>query len=129
MDSAVKKKILVVEDEAPLQKAIQAKLELGGYDVRAASTVDTALSILHELGSVDLIWLDHYLMGTKDGLDFVFMLKSGEQWKHIPIFLVSNTASPDKVTSYMSLGVDKYYLKADCRLDDILNDVREKIGV
>jgi hypothetical protein len=42
----------------------------------------------------------------------------------VPIFVVSNTASADKVQSYLQLGVNKYYTKADYRLDDIIKDIK-----
>lgn len=48
----------------------------------------------------------------------------GSKWKDVPIFVVSNTASADKVQSYLQLGVNKYYTKADYRLDDIIKDIK-----
>jgi hypothetical protein len=38
--------------------------------------------------------------------------------------VVSNTATQEKVQSYISLGVDKYYTKADYRLDAIIEDIK-----
>lgn len=116
--------ILVVEDEEPLINAIKAKLELSGFKVVSARSVAQAFGYLNDLRKVDLVWLDHYLLGKENGLDFVAKVKQdGAKFKEIPIFVVSNTASPDKVKTYLHLGVEKYYTKADYRLDDIIKDI------
>jgi len=117
--------ILVVEDETPLQEAIKAKLLNSGFEVTTARTVGQALGVLEDVGGISVIWLDHYLLGKEDGLDFVAKLKNDDKWKSIPVFVVSNTASPDKVKSYISLGVSKYYTKSDYRLDQIIADIKE----
>ena len=68
--------------------------------------------------------LDHYLPGEKTGLDFVAKLKAPKsKWKNIPIFIVSNTASSNNVRSYLRLGVSKYCVKSDNRLDKIVSDI------
>ncbi|OHA61618.1 MAG: hypothetical protein A2556_00795 [Candidatus Vogelbacteria bacterium RIFOXYD2_FULL_44_9] len=123
--SKSKKTILVIENERPLVQIIQAKLERVGFDVVTARTVDQGLDYLEEVDAIDAIWLDHYLPGEKTGLDFVAQLKkSGSKWAKIPIFVVSNTASSGNLRSYLRLGVDKYSVKAEHRLDEITNDLK-----
>ncbi len=119
--------ILVLEDERPLLEAIRKKLELSGFEVLSSRSVEEAVNHLQDVSGIQGIWLDHYLLGKENGLDFVTMLKNKDEWKSIPIFVVSNTASPDKVTSYMHLGVDKYYTKADFRLDQIIGDIQKTL--
>ena len=117
--------ILVVEDERPLADAIKVKLEKNGFAVVTARTVQQTLNYLEDLGTVDAIWLDHYLLGKENGLDFMAQLKTNEgRWKNIPVFVVSNTANPDQVQSYLRFGVYKYYTKADYRLDDIIGEIK-----
>ncbi len=119
------KTALVVEDEQPLLNAIKIKLGKNGFSVITSRTVNQALGYLKDIESIDVIWLDHYLLGKEDGLDFVAKLKSGnEKWKKIPIFVVSNTAGPEKMQSYIRLGINKYYVKAEHRLDEIVNDIK-----
>ena len=118
------KTILVLEDERPLLEAIKKKLEISGFAVLSARSVEQAIEYLKDVGDIAVIWLDHYLLGKENGLDFVTRMKGNEEWKKIPIFVVSNTASPDKMTSYIELGVDKYYTKADYRLDQIIADIQ-----
>lgn len=119
------KVVLVVEDERPLAEAIRAKLETEGFEVATSRTVEQALNYLQELSHVDAIWLDHYLLGKEDGLDFVAKLKSvGGTWNHIPVFVVSNTAGTEKIQSYIKFGIEKYYVKAEHKLEDIINDIK-----
>ncbi len=119
------KTILVIEDERPLLEAIKTKLEKNGFAVTTARTVEQALNYLEDLERIDVIWLDHYLLGKEDGLDFVAKIKSQNgKWKHIPIFVVSNTASADKVQSYIQLGISKYFVKAEHRLDGIISEIK-----
>jgi len=119
------KTILVVEDEKPLLEAVRIKLEKNGFAVVTARTAEQAYGLLEDIPKVDVIWLDHYLLGKENGLDLVVKIKSHENYKNIPIFIVSNTASADKVKSYINLGVNKYYIKSNYRLDSIINDIRE----
>lgn len=122
------KTILVIEDERPLLEAIKKKLENNDLEVVTARTVEQALSYLEDLSVVDGIWLDHYLLGKEDGLDLVAKLKNEDSvWKHIPIFVVSNTASEDKVKAYMQFGVDKYFVKSEFRLDQIIVALKESL--
>jgi response regulator of citrate/malate metabolism len=80
---------------------------------------------MQEITSIDAVWLDHYLLGEKTGLDFVAKLKSKKsKWTKIPIFVVSNTASNTNMQSYLRLGVNVYSVKAEHRLDEIANDIK-----
>jgi len=116
--------VLIVEDELPLQDAIRMKLENSGFKAVTARSVEQAINLLEDLERVDVIWLDHYLLGKENGLDFVAKLKDSEKWNEIPIFIVSNTATEEKVKAYLQLGVDKYYLKSNYRLDQIIDDIK-----
>lgn len=121
--------ILVVEDELPLQTAVRTKLEGLGINVATARTVDQARDYLHELPKVDAIWLDHYLLGNANGLEFVAELKAADShYQQIPVFVVSNSVDQEKINSYLRLGVEKYYTKSDCRLIDIVTDVRDYLA-
>ena len=129
-EEGVRIPILVVEDERPLLEAIRLKLEKNGFDVVSARTIEQARGYLEDIPNIRAVWLDHYLLGKESGLDFVTSCKE-ENSPHInlPIFLVSNTASADKVQTYMKLGVNKYYVKAERRLDDIITDIKVELGL
>lgn len=121
-----KNTILIVEDERPLLAVIKKKLESSGFDTLTARSVEQAKEYLDQAEKVNVIWLDHYLLGRENGLDFVTELKMEDsKYREIPVFVVSNTATQEKVVSYLQLGVNKYYTKADHRLDDIVADIKD----
>jgi DNA-binding response OmpR family regulator len=144
--SSKEKTILVIEDERPLLEAINAKLEKNGFRVLSSRsveqafgaklvkndlgvitvhTIEQALMYLETLEQVNAIWLDHHLLGKESGFDFVKKIKANSgRWKKIPIFVVSNAASPKTVKSYIDAGVSKYYVKSDHRLDEIIEDIK-----
>src|SRR3989338_2276236 len=116
--------ILVVEDEQTLLEAIKNKCEVSCFQVITARSVDQALNSLSSNQKIDVIWLDHYLFGQENGLDLVGKLKSEESaWKNIPIYVVSNTANNDKVQSYLQLGVERFFVKSNFRLDQIIEQI------
>ena len=120
------KTILVLEDERPLLSAIKLKITNAGFEVVTARSVEQALGYLQDAIHIDAIWLDHYLLGRENGLDFVTKLKADEgPWKSIPIFVVSNTATSDTLKTYLHLGVENYFVKSDKRLDEIISEIKE----
>jgi len=120
--------VLVVEDETPLLRAIKIKLEANGFNVLTAKTVKQAIDYLDEVGGVDAVWLDHYLIGKETGLDLAAYLKKHKKYKTLPIFVVSNTASPEKIDAYFKIPVAKYYIKANSRLSEIIQDIKNILG-
>lgn len=118
------KTILVLEDEDSLIKAIKIKLELENFRVEVAKSVKDALFLLEKNSKIDAIWLDHYLIGKETGLDFITKIKlESSPWKNIPIFVISNSISADKVQTYLKAGVNRYFTKADYRLDQIIEEI------
>ena len=88
-----------------------------------------ALKPLEDLEQVDAIWLDHNLLGSEDGLDFVAKLKAnGGHWAQLPIFIISNSASAELVKTYAQLGVHHYYVKAEHTLESIIADIRAALN-
>lgn len=125
----MKKIILVVEDEQSLLKVITKTLEKNGFDVLISHTAEHALELLRE-HKVDVIWLDHYLLGESSGLDLVFSVRSDEsKLKDIPIFVVSNNAAEENIKYYMKLGVEQYHTKSNIRLDFLVDEIKKVVGV
>jgi CheY-like chemotaxis protein len=142
--------VLVIEDERPLLAVIKTKLEKEGIAVITSRSVERAFSAeieenagkmvsmssialalkhIEDLEKVDAVWLDHNLLGSDNGIDFVTKLKSnGGHWEKIPIFVVSNTADPELVKKYKELKVDHYYVKAEHTLGSIVGDIQRVLG-
>lgn len=123
-------RVLVVEDEAPLLKIISKKFNDIGVETVSAVSAMQALDYLKGLSEIneypDVIWLDYYLKDS-DGLTFMSELKKFKQVPDIPIIVVSNSASEDKVKGLLALGAKKYLLKAEHRLDDLVQEVKSLI--
>lgn len=117
--------IMVVEDEPMLLNAISLKLTKLDLGVVLCSSGQQALSSLaSELTLPDIIWLDYYLEDM-NGLDFITRIKQQPLWQNIPVIVVSNSASDTKVKNMLALGVNKYLLKAEYRLEEIVAIIEE----
>ena len=123
MEETKKHTILILEDERQLAKAVREAFLGRGFEPIVVATVADGFKELKSHKSVDVIWLDHYLLGSGNGLDFVVELKSHPEWRGIPIFVVSNNASSTNIRSYIQLGVSNYYTKADYDIEQIMNDI------
>jgi CheY-like chemotaxis protein len=115
--------VLVVEDETPLQHAIEIKLKNEGYKVIITSNADEATKILIS-ETPDLIWLDLLLPGM-DGLEFLEIIRKNDRWKNIPVIVVSVTAGQDKIKQAFDLNVVDFIIKSQYRLEDIITRVKE----
>ncbi|OGH11258.1 MAG: hypothetical protein A2857_06560 [Candidatus Levybacteria bacterium RIFCSPHIGHO2_01_FULL_36_15] len=119
--------VMVVEDEALLLQAIEKKLRLSGISVISCAGGNQAIEYLRTFQKLpDAIWLDYYLRDMS-GLDLVNEIKKDEKLIKIPIVVISNSASENKVKTLLALGVKKYLLKSEYRLDDIIEIVRKII--
>lgn len=120
--------VMVVEDETLLLEAAKKKLEHEGIAVVPCPSGEVALEHVKNLDAPipDAIWLDYYLKDM-NGLAFMQAIKTDPKWAEIPVIVVSNSASPEKVHNMLALGVNKYILKAQYRLDEIITILREII--
>lgn len=147
----MKKTILVIEDERSLLDVVHSRLKKKGFGVMTARSVDEvfnagieessmgiiavhsiqqALDYLEDLEKVDAIWLDHNLLGKENGFDLVKKIKAnGGRWKMVPIFVVSNTEASKTIKSYVDLGVHKYYVKSNHKLDAIIGDIHKHLDM
>jgi len=115
---------MVIEDEALLLQAIGKKLQREGFEVLLCTKVSQAVDYLKTMGDLpDLIWLDYYLTDTT-GLAFMDIINQNEKWKNIPVIVVSNSASDQKVQALLKRGVKRHILKADYRLDEITKIIK-----
>jgi len=128
MMSKQKPTVMVVEDEILLLEAISKKLELNGITAIPYSSGKEAIDCLNNLSKLpDAIWLD-YQLKDMDGLEFMGQLKKNGECAQIPVIVVSNSASEDKVNSMLALGAKQYLLKAEYRLDELIPIVKQFIA-
>ena len=99
-------RVLVVDDEAPIRRALQIGLRAQGYDVLIAADARTALDACRD-DAPDLMLLD---LGLPDGSGFE-VLRQLRVWSMIPVIVVSaRHGATDKVDA-LDLGADDYVTK------------------
>lgn len=116
---------MVIEDEELLLQAISKKLKLNDVDVVACVSGRQAFDYLQNQKKLpDAIWLDYYL-GDMDGIYFMEKLKGKKELSNVPVLVVSNSASPDKVHRMLALGAKEYLIKAEHRLDELVAEIKK----
>jgi DNA-binding response OmpR family regulator len=126
MEENKKKRILIVEDEATLQKTLQEILSMEGYEIISALDGEKGLELaLSEIP--DMILLD-LILPKKDGFEVLEALKKEEKTKNIPIIILTNLGGTEDVQKALDLGATNYMVKADHNLSDIVGKVRGMIG-
>ncbi|PIW37372.1 MAG: hypothetical protein COW24_00335 [Candidatus Kerfeldbacteria bacterium CG15_BIG_FIL_POST_REV_8_21_14_020_45_12] len=118
MDSA-KKKILIVEDEAPIARALSDKLGSSGFDCLHMSNGREALDAM-KTETFDLILLD-LLMPRMDGYEFLKALQDNKV--NTPVIVASNLGGKDDIESANELGVKDFIIKANSSLGEIVERV------
>jgi two-component system, OmpR family, KDP operon response regulator KdpE len=99
-------RVLVVDDELPIRRALTANLKARGYEVDAAETGEQALDLAAR-HHPDVVLLDLGLPGI-DGLEVIDGLRG---WTHVPIVVLSARGTePDKVAA-LDAGADDYVAK------------------
>jgi DNA-binding response OmpR family regulator len=124
-----KKKILIVEDEKAVLKALVEKFESEGFFVIVAENGEDGLAIALER-KPDVVLLD-LIMPKKTGLQMMHELRhSSDYGKKVPIIILTNLSANDQISAEISEEEPSYYLvKADWKIDDVVQKVKETLGL
>lgn len=117
------KKILIIEDEASLQKTISDTLKSAGYNVSQALDGEIGLR-LARTEKPDLILLD-LIVPRKTGFEVLGELKKSPETDNLPVIVLTNLEAPKDVERALSVGADNYLVKANYTLDEILMKVKQ----
>src|SRR5450755_3819431 len=101
------KRILVVDDEPPIQRMLRRNLAVSGYEVLVANDGKQALELV-QLHQPDLILLDLCLPGEYSGLD---VCKQIRHWTQTPIIVLSAVTEERQKVEALDLGADDYLTK------------------
>lgn len=117
-----KTKILVVEDEEILLTALSEELNQEGFEVVGAHDgvegVEKAASEKPELILLDLV------MPKLDGIGALKQMKENSASKDIPVVILTNLSDYDKVAEALQLGAMDYLVKANYRLEELVNKIK-----
>lgn len=120
------KKILFIEDEAALQRAMTQAVQEAGYAVLSA--LDGEIGIrLAEKEMPDLILCD-LILPKKNGLEVIEALKKNPSTADIPIIVLSNLEDTQNIQKAMELGVHSYLVKTSYTLDEVMSKIRQAMG-
>jgi DNA-binding response OmpR family regulator len=121
------KKILIVEDEQVLSKALTERFTNEGYQILTASDGELGLQMaLKE--EPDLILLD-IVLPKLDGMAMMRQLREGSVWgKQVPVILLTNLNVDDNMMDAITKDKPAYYLvKTDWTMDQIAEKVKERL--
>ena len=121
---AIKKKILVVEDNRPLSKAMKIQLEKAGFNVTQAYDGKGALDSV-SIEVFDLLIVD-LIMPEMDGFTFIAEVKKRDI--KTPIMVVSNISDGESEDGKIKAIVDTYLIKSDSSLEDIVTNAKRLAG-
>ncbi|MFC3152627.1 phosphate regulon transcriptional regulator PhoB [Litoribrevibacter euphylliae] len=103
------KKVLIVDDEAPIREMIMVALEMAGYNCLEAENTQSAHSIIVDQ-QPDLILLDWMLPGVS-GIEFARRLKKDELTSDVPIIMLTAKSEEDNKIQGLEVGADDYITK------------------
>ena len=101
--------ILIIDDSNTNLVLLESLLQKNGYRVTSALSALEGLETMKKI-MPDLIYLD-LLMPEIDGLEFVRILKSRDEWKDIPVVVLSAINDLEMIRKSMDLGVTEYITK------------------
>lgn len=127
--SEAKQSILIVEDEFAQLNALYDKLTREDFTVLEAKNGKEGLEIALR-DHPDLILLD-IVMPVMDGLTMVKKLRQANEWgKKVPIILLTNLSSDDKITTQFAPNeFADYLVKTDWKIDDVVEKIRERLSL
>ena len=103
------RKILVVEDEAPIRDMLCFVLEQNGYQAITAEDFPSAVNQLIE-PYPDLVLLDWMIPGGS-GIQFAKKMKQHELTRNIPIIMITARGEEEDKVRGLEVGADDYVTK------------------
>lgn len=122
-----KKKILIIEDDSVLQKALQEYLVGEGFEIESALDGEEGIKRAKN-NNYDIILLD-IILPKVDGYEVLRELKSFEKTQKIPIVLLTNLGSLNDVEKALEMGATTYLIKADYKLEEVAKKIKDILKI
>ena len=119
-------KIMLVEDDKSLREIYSIRLVAEGYEVVSAGDGEEALAMAVQQRP-DLIVSD-VMMPKISGFDMLDILRSTPETKDIHVIMMTALSSDEQRQRGESLGADKYLVKSQVGIEDVINAVHEVLG-
>ncbi|EKE25586.1 MAG: response regulator receiver protein [uncultured bacterium] len=121
------KRLLIIEDDTVLQKALSSYLTAESFEVMCALDGEEGVKMAIS-EKPDLILLD-IVLPKKDGYQVLQEVKANEESKHIPIVLLTNLGSIADVEKALEMGATTYLVKADYKLEEVTAKIKEILNI
>lgn len=116
-------KILLVEDDKSLREIYGVRLLAEGYDIVSAGDGEEALAMAIK-ERPELIISD-VMMPKISGFDMLDILRSTTETKDIRVIMMTALSSEDQRARGQALGADKYLVKSQVGIEDVVRTVHE----
>lgn len=122
------KTILIADDSSSMRAMLVAIVgAMGDYQIVEASSGFEALRLLPR-DQIDLILTD-INMPDINGLELISYLRANQNYKDIPVFIISTEGSAKDIEKGKQLGADEYLVKpfSPATLQQLINQYLNKI--
>ncbi|HEY1085259.1 MAG TPA: response regulator [Candidatus Saccharimonadales bacterium] len=119
-------KILLVEDDKSLREIYGVRLLAEGYDIISAGDGEEALAmaIKERPGLI----VSDVMMPKISGFDMLDILRSTTETKNIKVIMMTALSSEDQRKRGEELGADKYLVKSQVGIEDVVRAVHEVLS-
>jgi len=125
---AMKKKILIVDDEENFTKLVKLNLEkTGEYEVKVENKGPQGLVTAKEF-KPDLILLD-ILMMDMDGGEVAYQLKNDEETKNIPIVFLTAVAMKEEVEKSSGVIGGHPFIAKPVTAEELIDCIEKNISI
>ena len=119
-------KLLLVEDDNNLREIYEARLSAEGYDITTAQNGEEALSVAKSVHP-DLIISD-VMMPRISGFEMLDILRNTDALKNVKVIMLTALGQAEDRNRGDNLGADKYLVKSQVTLEDIVNAAAELLN-
>lgn len=114
--------VLIIEDEPAYQQILKNSFEHEQCEVIVATTGKQGMIEVAKKRP-DIILLDIMLPDDMNGFDVLEQLKANGQTKDIPVIILTNLDSEEKVAK--EIGASFYYIKSDTTIPQIIEKAKQ----
>ncbi len=119
-------KIMIVEDDTSLREIYSIRLTAEGYTVVVAGDGEEALAVAVR-EKPDLI-LSDVMMPKISGFDMLDILRATPEMQGIKVIMMTALSSEDQRQRGERLGANKYLVKSQVGIEDVVNAIHEVLG-
>lgn len=119
-------KILLVEDDKSLREIYGVRLLAEGYDIVSAGDGEEALAMA--IKERPQLIVSDVMMPKISGFDMLDILRSTTETKDIKVIMMTALSSEDQRKRGEQLGADRYLVKSQVGIEDVVRTVHEVLG-